>query len=206
MAVTERPLGNEWEFSERNVDPAFVSVHPGPKITEILQPTGPLQQIVQEVQSRFIKEDWQFTSLLIDLRLAESDEIASLSVVFTHPLRTALVSGVKPMDLDFIRQEVALFVGAKQLPPNDPINQILGGTWVVYETRAAYNIVLINGRSFKQTGVGIFAINLEPLEQRTSYLDERTKKLMEELGSLHEAREALLALQSPNPVQLFPTE
>lgn len=196
--------GNQWKFSERNLDPAFVGVHPDSRIRQTLEPTGPLQQIVQEVQSRFIREDWQFTALLTDLRFAEADGMPSLAVIVTHPLRTVLVAGEKPMDLDFIRRGFA--VGVEQLPPSDPINQILGGTWIVSETHAAYNSILINERRFKQTGVGIFAINLELLEQRISGLDERTKRLSEKLSLLQKDRAAFLALQSSNPVQLFPPD
>jgi len=189
-AIEIKPLGNEWEFSDRN---AF-GFGPGPNRIEIIQPIGLLQEVIQHVQGRFIRPEWSFAALVQGFGNADGS-VPSLIAIFTHPSRTDLLPSFPVEDdiRDFIKPEVykphpmdtnrSTFWSSPRL--DDPLNQMLRGTnFYTYRLTARYNEVSLGGYVFSQTGVGRFNMSFLTTEKLT--------------------REGHLAVpQVPNPRQLF---
>lgn len=206
MVATEvRPRGNEWKFSTRN---GSGDLQPGLGKREITQPTGLLQEVVQHVQERFIREEWQLAALVQDVRNMEGRG-PQLIAIFTHPSRTRLLEDWKPDLKRFIKPELGHtddsgFLFWSRFEINDPINQILKGTNLYANgILASYNIISVGQEEgFWQTGVGCFEMSFRTSAREISDVDEQIKFHGESLP-LQERKEALLALQVPKPKRLF---
>ncbi len=201
------PAGNEWEFSKRNHN---LELRPGRGMKEITNPGYPLGEVVQYVRTRFIRDEWQFAAL-VQVRNLRIDGHPHLVAIFTHPSRTESLQAMEVDIGQFIKPEaVATSKNSDReyffetFPTTDPINQILKGTnRLARNIVAGYNGVSVEGRGFWQPGVGFFDIDLWKFDRIIASTDQSIEALMVKVRPLQAEREALLALQSPNPRNLF---
>ncbi|OGE33618.1 hypothetical protein A3C59_00040 [Candidatus Daviesbacteria bacterium RIFCSPHIGHO2_02_FULL_36_13] len=197
------PAGNEWHLSEKNYK---FELRPGRGVEEILPASGRLAEIVQNIQGRFIREDWQFASLLQVSQRA--DDSPHLVAVFTHPARNISVEERKGDIGQFVKVDASIenyeFFNWG-FPAEDPINQILKGTnRAGAGIMAGYNAVEIyENRYFWQPGVGYFDMRFPTVEEHISWENESIEELMVRVRPHLERRATLEALQVSNPRQLF---
>lgn len=197
------PPGNRWELSARNWKP---ELQPGPGVTEITEPNGILREVVSYVEKRFIKEDWQFASLVqVPKRVNDS---LHLVAVFTHPLRNILVAG-EPGDIgQFVKVDASLENNEwfnSYFPADDPINEIIKGTnRAGAGIFAGYNAVWVAEDKYPcQPGVGYFDMRFPTLDEHIAWENQRIDELTGRLTPHLEEKAKLEALKVPNPRQLF---
>lgn len=212
MAATTEvlPAGNEWQFSERN---AFVGLKPGSRRRDVTQLRGSGNEVVKHIQQRFVLNGWNLVAVVEDSQRVNLRTPPHLLIVFSQPSRVAL-SRERTYDIDqFIKseaREAALSTDSssfrvEQIPiADDPINQVLRGTnFVVEGISARYNVINIDQGAFLQTGVGYFDLDLVTTAQAITSQDRIIEEKMKKIRPLQREKEALLALQSTNPVPLF---
>lgn len=210
----EASLGNQWEFTGRN---GSLYLRPGSNKKEISQPSGVLRKVVNGVQKFYIRENWQFKSLVQD---QGEQDCASLSIIFTHPLREALVCVTEEIPIEnFIKPEIVTSLDElieEELIILSPINKILNGTnWITDQCSAEFNLITVEKeagfslwkhlekRLFYQEGVGVFNIYLTTLKSSISTMDEEIATRERYTVALREKRETLQVLQVSNPKSLF---
>ena len=204
---TRTPLGNEWEFSERNDNPCL---QPGRGKRQTTQPADLLLAVIQHVQQRFIVDGWQFAAVVQNLS-TRHDYTRHFIAIFTHPSRTDLLESWEPDVRKFIKPRFArIGLGEDPLRPHhrfrgdDPINDILrAANYIAINMSSGYHGIQVGQKGFWQTGVGIVDISLETYKQRISTDSAQIKGLMKQVTPLQERKAAMAVLLSPSPVPLF---